>query len=233
MPDAASSWPRVVLVTSRHRLVRAVGAADESWPEMLAAQIRGAVDGGVDLIQVREPDLDAGPLSRFLRAVFSEVTGSQARLVVNDRLDVALAVGAAGVHLPEQSFSVDDVSRLVAADRAWMTGRSVHSVEAARQSTGASYLMAGTVRPSESKPEGWALLGWEGLRAVVAGASGTPVVAIGGLTAADAPRVVECGAAGMAAIGWFIPDRGQEVREFVQERVAVAKNAFDTAGSVT
>jgi len=232
MPDSAS-WPRVVLVTSRHRLARAAGAAQESWPELLAAQIRGAVDGGVDLIQVREPGLDAGPLSRFLRAVLADVPASRARLVVNDRLDVALCVGAAGVHLPERSFSVRDVERLVPADRTWVTGRSVHSAEAARQTIGASYLMAGTVRPSESKPEGGMLLGWDGLRAVVAEAAGTPVVAIGGMAAADVPRVVECGATGMAAIGWFIPDRGQDVREFVQERVATAKIAFDRAGSVT
>lgn len=233
MPEAARAWPRVVVVTSRHRLARAAGGAGEAWPELLAAQILGAIAGGVDLVQVREPDLDAGPLSRFLRTVFAEVEGSRARLVVNDRLDVALAVGAAGVHLPERSFRLDDVRRLVGPDRAWLTGRSVHSPEGARQTVGASYLMAGTVRASESKPDGGTLLGWNGLRSVIAEAAGTPVVAIGGLTAAEVPRVVECGAAGMAAIGWFIPDRGQDVREFVQERVEAAQIAFDRAGRVT
>ena len=232
MPEPAAAWPRVVLVTSRHRLARAVGADAESWPELLAAQIRGAVEAGVDLIQVREPDVDAGPLSRFLRTIFAEVPGSRERLVVNDRLDVAVAVGAAGVHLPERSFRVDEVRRLVAG-RPWVTGRSVHSAEAARQSVGASYLMAGTLLPSASKPQGGALLGWEGLQSVVAHAAGVPVVAIGGLTAESVPRVIECGAVGMAAIGWFVPDRRQDVRQFVQERVVAAKIAFDRTGSVT
>jgi thiamine-phosphate pyrophosphorylase len=222
-----------VVVTSRHRLARAVGSDDAAWPELLVEVVRGAIAGGADLVQVREPDVEAGPLSRAIRAVLDQVPGSRMRLVVNDRLDIALVVGAAGVHVPERSFGVEDVRRLVPLGRAWITGRSVHSPEAARQSAGASYLLAGTVRPSPSKPEEWGLLGWEGLRAVVAAAAGTPVVAIGGLTAADAAHAVECGATGIAAIGWFIPDRAQGVREFVQERVTTLRMAFDRAGSVT
>ncbi|MCC7032671.1 MAG: thiamine phosphate synthase [Acidobacteria bacterium] len=232
MPSPGPGWPRVVLVTSRRRLVRGVGAAEDTWPAVMAEQIRGAVAGGADLIQVREPDVEAGPLSRFLRAVFTGVPGSRARIVVNDRLDLALAVGAAGVHLPERGFDVGDVSRLVEPGPRWVTGRSVHSIEAVRRSSGASYLLAGTVLATASKPDGWPLLGWEGLRSVASAARGTPVVAIGGLTAGDVPRVVASGATGMAAIGWFIPDSGRGVREFVQERVAALQFAFDRVGTV-
>jgi len=227
MPDLHAASPRVVLVTDRRRLACAAGTGEDGWQTAMVEQIRGAVAGGVDLIQVREPDMEAGPLSRFLRTVFVEVPGSQGRIVVNDRLDVALAVGAAGVHLPEWGFGVEQVRRLAGTGDAWVTGRSVHSAEGARQSGGASYLMAGTVQDTASKPEGWRLLGWDGLEAVVAASGGIPVVAIGGLTAADVPRLVACGATGMAAIGWFIPDDGREVREFVQERVAAAQIAVD------
>lgn len=219
-------------MTNRRRLARALGAPEDAWPEAMLRQVRGAVEGGADLVQIREPDLEAGPLSRFLRAVFAEVPGSRERIVVNERLDVALAVGAAGVHLPERSLGVEHARRLAAARLDWVTGRSVHSVEAARQSAGASYLMAGTVQATASKPDGWNLLGWHGLREVVEAAARIPVVAIGGLTAADVPGVVGCGATGIAAIGWFIPDRRQEVVEFVQERVAAMQMAFDRAGSV-
>ncbi|MGE0460931.1 MAG: thiamine phosphate synthase [Vicinamibacterales bacterium] len=232
MPDVGAAWPRVVLVTDRCRLGRAAGVREDAWPALIVEQIRGAVAGGVDLIQVREPDMEAGPLSRLLRTVFAAIPGSRDRTVVSDRLDVALAVGAAGVHLPERGLGVEDVRRLAGDGRAWVTGRSVHSAEGARQSRGASYLLAGTVQETSSKPEGWRLLGWDGLQAVAMAARGIPVVAIGGLTAADVPRVIACGATGIAAIGWFIPDDGREVREFVQERVAATQIAFDRAGHV-
>ena len=98
MPEAR--WPRVMLVTDRRRLVAETGAPGDDWAGVLTAQIRGAVAGGVDLIQVREPDLDAETLTRFLLSLFGSVPGSQSRVVVNDQLAVARAVGARGVHLP-------------------------------------------------------------------------------------------------------------------------------------
>ncbi len=91
MPEAR--WPRVMLVTDRRRLVADTGAPAGDWAALLTAQIRGAVAGGVDLIQVREPDLDAATLTRFLQSLFASVPGSQSRVVVNDQLDVARATG--------------------------------------------------------------------------------------------------------------------------------------------
>ena len=82
-----------MLVTDRRRLVAETGAPADDWAGVLTAQIRGAVAGGVDLIQVREPDLDAETLTRFLLSLFASVPGSQSRVVVNDQLAVARAVG--------------------------------------------------------------------------------------------------------------------------------------------
>ena len=69
----ARRWPRVMVVTDRRRLVSDAGAALDDWPSLLEAQVSGALAGGADLIQVREPDVDASSLARTLRAVFTGV----------------------------------------------------------------------------------------------------------------------------------------------------------------
>jgi thiamine-phosphate pyrophosphorylase len=223
----------VLVVTSRHRLVERVGAMAGDWPDVLLAQIAGALEGGADLIQVREPDLDAGALARFLRRLFREVPGSHSRVLVNDRADVAWVTGAAGVHLTERSLDLEDVRRLLPADKKWVTGRSVHDPATAARCRSASYLLAGTVRTSGSKPPDWGLLGWDGLTAVVLAAADTPVVAIGGLGAGDVPAIRRTGARGLAGIGWFLPESGREIGASVQDRVHAVRRAFDTLGDET
>ncbi|MEZ5284005.1 MAG: thiamine phosphate synthase [Vicinamibacterales bacterium] len=220
--------PCLMLVTARQRLQAARPGV--GWEELLASQVRGALAGGIDLIQVREPDLDAATLARFLRHLFHTVPGSQARVVVNDRADVALAVGAAGVHLPERGLAPEAVRRIAPAD--WVVGRSVHGAESARASHGATLLVAGTVQASASKP-GVSPLGLEGLADIVRAASGTPVIGIGGLTDKDVEGVRQAGAAGMAAIGYFVPDVGGDITAFVQERVMQLRLAFDSPVSVS
>jgi len=220
-----------MVVTARLRLLEAWPGAARSWQSLLAAQVRGALSGGADLVQVREPDLDAGSLAAFLGQVFAELPESRARVVLNDRLDVALAVDAGGVHLPERSLSPGQ-ARSLAPRPEWLVGRSVHSADAARHSSGASYLLAGTVLPSASKARMAPTLGWDGLRDVVDAAGDVPVMAIGGLTELDVPRAVAAGASGVAAIGWFLPTGGADVAEFVQERVMRMRLAFDTSDGV-
>ena len=152
----------MAVVTARARLVERTGASAEAWPDLLLAQVAGALDGGADLIQVREPDLDAGTLVRFLRRLFHEIRGSASRVVVNDRVDIAWATGAGGVHLTERSLALKDVRELIPADKKWVMGRSVHNPETAARCRSAAYLLAGTVQPSDSKPQDWRLLGWAG-----------------------------------------------------------------------
>ena len=229
----ATSWPRVLVITSRHRLLERAGAPASAWPDLLLAHIAGALEGGADLVQVREPDLDAGVLCGFLRRVFQEVRGSSRRIVVNDRADIAWVTGAAGVHLTERSLALEDVRRLLPADKRWVTGRSVHDPATAARCRTASYLLAGTVRASGSKPPDWGLLGWEGLTGIVRAAADTPVVAIGGLGAGDVRAIARAGAQGLAAIGAFLPDRGRDIAESVQERVHAVRRAFDTLGGAT
>src|SRR5262249_5036290 len=142
-------------------------------------QARRAVDAGVDLIQVRERDLDARAMTALVSAVVGIARGSRTRVVVNDRADVALAGRADGGHPPADSIGVAHARALVPPPL--LVGRSVHTVADAAAASGADYVIAGTVFASASKPDATRWLGVDGLRAIVE-ASTVPVLAIGGIS---------------------------------------------------
>src|SRR5262249_25009457 len=146
----------------------------------LLAQARLAAEGGVDLIQVRERDLEAAALAALVSDLLAITRGTPTRIIVNDRLDVALAAGADGVHLRADSIAIAAARRLAPAG--FLIGRSVHSVEEAAQSGDADYVVDGTVFPTPSKDASHRLLGIDGLRRLVA-STPVPVLAIGGVTA--------------------------------------------------
>ena len=166
----------------------------------LLAMVREAVGAGADLIQVREPDLEARDLAALVARVLALARGSATRVLVNDRLDVALACGADGVHLRADSVPAADARRIAPAG--FLIGRSVHSPGEVDAAGGADYLIAGTVYPTTSKPGGTRWLGPDGLREIVRAAA-VPVLAIGGITVDRAGEVGATGAAGIAAIGAF------------------------------
>jgi thiamine-phosphate pyrophosphorylase len=164
------------------------------------------VEAGVDAIQVRERDLEARELSALAADVLALARGSRTRVIVNDRVDVAIAVGADGVHLRSDSIAARAVRPIV--PDGFLIGRSVHSAgEVAEAQFGADYLIAGTVWPSRFKGADHRLLGTEGLASVV-GAARVPVLAIGGVTLATLGQLAETGAAGAAAIDLFWPSAG-------------------------
>jgi thiamine-phosphate pyrophosphorylase len=215
----------ICLVTDRRRLCATLGKPINEWPTWLEEQMTAAVAAGIDLIQWRERDLDAGPSLAFIRGVSGRLPGLRSRLVVNDRLDVAVAAGAAGVHLRERSFAVSDARSL--APPGLLVGRSVHEGSAPESYRDASYVIAGTVLPSPSKPGG-PLLGLDGLRRVVQAAGATPVLPIGGLTLGAVPELLAAGVSGFAAIGWFVPEGPERLDRFVQKQVAALRFAFDS-----
>ena len=181
------------LVTDRRRLAPADAPLDASR-RCLVAQARHAVDAGIDLIQVRERDLEAADLAALVADLLAVTRGTATRVVVNDRLDVALACGADGVHLRGDSIAGRGGAAARAArvpDRPLRSRRRTMR----RRRPGADYLIAGTVFPSASKAPAAPLLGLDGLRAIVA-AVGVPVLAIGGITR---DRLDEVAAAGAAA----------------------------------
>lgn len=162
--------------------------------------------------------------------------GSRTRVLVNDRVDVALSCGAAGVHLRADSIPADVVRRLVPAG--FVVGVSVHSVaDAVAAAPAADYLVAGTVWPSASKPSASSppLLGVEGL-ARIAAAVAVPVLAIGGVTIDRVHAVARAGAAGVAAIDLFLspsPDHSGCRAQPLRETASAARAAFDTSGSAS
>ena len=188
------------LVTDRRRLcpdAESFAAARAC----LVEQARRAAAAGIDLIQVRERDLDSAALAALVAEVVAVTRGSPTRVVVNDRIDVALAAGAAGVHLRGDSVPVAVARKLLPAPR--LVGRSVHRAAETSAAAGADYLIAGTVFSSPSKSGPVELIGIDGLRAIVR-ATTVPVLAIGGITPDRIAAVLEAGAAGIAAIGLFI-----------------------------
>jgi thiamine-phosphate pyrophosphorylase len=198
----------VCLVTDRHR-------------RSLEEQTREAVRAGVDLIHVRERDLEAGELSALVDRLMRLTRGTRTRVVVNDRLDVALACGADGVHLRADSISARDARSIAPAG--FIIGRSIHRVdEVERETRDADYAIAGTVFPTPSKPARQELLGLHGLAAVAAAAP-VPVLAIGGISMDRIEDVASAGAGGIAAIGLFA-----DARTSLVELVAAVRRRFDS-----
>ena len=186
-------------------------------------QARAASAAGIDLVQVRERDLEGGALAALVREILAAVRGSRTRIVVNDRLDVALACGADGVHLRADSLPIAAARRITPSG--FLVGRSVHSLDEAIAASDADYLVAGTAFPTDSKPGLRACLGEQGLRRIVAAAR-PPVLAIGGVSLDTVDAIARAGARGLAAIGAFAaPNRIAEVVPALRSRFDTAKTA--------
>jgi thiamine-phosphate pyrophosphorylase len=196
--------PCVCLITDRRRLA---GDARTTRESVLALErwLDGAVDR-VDLIQIREPDLAGGVLAGLVQRVSERARGSRTTILVNDRVDVALAADAGGVHLKAGGPPTGRVRALGPAD--WTVGRAAHSLEEVRREDEVSYLMFGTVFATSSKRADAPLQGLVGLERAVRQAR-VPVLAIGGMTPERAGQCARVGAAGVAAIGAFL-EPGQD-----------------------
>jgi thiamine-phosphate pyrophosphorylase len=157
-----------------------------------------AADLGATLLQLRDPDATVRALERETTRLVAE---AQVPVVVSARVDLALAAGAAGAHLPEADIAVAAARRLLGDAR--LVGRSVHSVSAAleAEAQGADYVVFGPVFGSASHPDR-APAGLESL-SQVARAVTIPVLAIGGVDATRTAACADAGAAGFAAIGYF------------------------------
>jgi thiamine-phosphate pyrophosphorylase len=192
--------PLISAITNRHLLSDRDDEACERLVEWSAAVARA----GVDVLQIRERGLADAALARLVRGVLAATAGCPVRVLVNDRTDVAIAAGAAGVHLPSSAPPAATVRRL--APDGFVIGRSVHAgddVSALERDGGCDYLTFGTVFRSTSKPDDQRPAGVESLRRVCA-ATSLPVLAIGGVTVALAAEAAGAGAAGVAAIGLFL-----------------------------
>jgi thiamine-phosphate pyrophosphorylase len=188
---------------------------------ILLEKIRFAVRCGVDWVQIREKDMPGRELLAVLRdsliaakRIAVAERRAETRIYVNDRLDVALAAGAAGVHLGGESLPVGDVVRWCRDGNAragFQVGVSCHSVEAVidAEQSGANYVFFGPVFDTPAKREFGPPQGIERLRDAC-GAVGIPVIAIGGVNESNAQDCIRAGAAGIAAIRLFQDATGSE-----------------------
>lgn len=160
-----------------------------------------AVEAGVDAVHLREKDLPAAVVVDAARAL-NRALADRAAVLINDRVDVALIVGAVGVQLGETALSPRDVRAL--AGSSLLIGCSVHDVEGAERAAveGADFVMAGHIYATGSKP-GQPPRGLDFL-AAIAGASPLPVIAVGGITPERVPEIIAAGAHGMAVISGIL-----------------------------
>jgi thiamine-phosphate diphosphorylase len=184
MNDKRTAGPTLMLLTDRRRS-----------GGLLLATIDRVVDAGVDVVQIREKDLEHRALLSLAREIVA-VVGNRARVIVNSDVEVARVLGI-GVHLPEAAppLSGRPDTRMAAGV---LVGRSIHAVGMAVEER-VDYLLFGHVFATNSKP-GLQPRGLDGLAEIVDGRS-KPVWAIGGITAANAGDVIERGAQGIAVIG--------------------------------
>jgi thiamine-phosphate pyrophosphorylase len=220
--------PTLCLITDRRRLARSLSLPLDRAHRALLEQMRGAIRGGIDVVQIREPDLDDRPLVMLVREIVAIRGDAPTHVLVNDRADIARAANADGVHLRESSMPAEDARRLFGQHG--QIGRSVHDEAGARRSVGADYLVAGTLFETESKPAAAPHLGLDGLRRIVVAAGQCPVWAIGGVTTAHAASIVATGARGIAAIGGFIPEHADiDIVQSVEKLVKQWRFSFDSA----
>ena len=161
----------------------------------LLQNISRAIQDGVDFIQIREKDLPAGELLELSLHIQKLALGSPTRILINDRLDIALAAGLDGVHLPGAGLPPGRVRPFVR-----VLGVSTHRAEEAlaAENAGADFVVFGPVFDTPGKKA----VGLDALRKVTA-AVRIPVLAIGGCTEANTAEALGAGAAGIAAIRMF------------------------------
>jgi thiamine-phosphate pyrophosphorylase len=174
--------------------------------QALLQKIEIVASAGVDWIQIREKDLSGRQLAELARKAIQRVP-QECLILLNDRVDVALAVAAGGLHLGEKSISLADARRLIDGHGGlgtFLVGASTHSLEAAlaNEKQGADYLIFGPVFETPSKAGYGPAQGLQQLEKVCRSIS-VPVLAIGGITQENAQQCLDHGAAGIAAIRMF------------------------------
>lgn len=196
---------RLLLVTDRH-LVRGLS---------LSTVLSQAIMAGVPAIQLRERDLPTGELLPLVREIHALAVPRVVPLILNDRVDLVLALNLDGVHLRADSLPVSAVRRLIGPNR--LIGISTHSVEEVRRANHdrADYIIFGPIFDTPSKRSFGAPLGLNAL-ADVCRESMVPIFAIGGITSGRVRDVRRAGAHGVAVMSALLTcaDIDAAVREF-------------------
>ncbi len=167
---------------------------------------RAFLDAGVRLLQLRAKGIESGVFVDLARRIQADVAAAGARLVINDRADVAAIAGAAGVHVGQDDLSAADARKIVGAEA--IVGVSTHTPSQIHAALDAplSYIAVGPVYGTQTKETGYEAVGLAlvAYAAEAASARALPVIAIGGITLERAPAVIAAGAASVAVIGGLL-----------------------------
>lgn len=171
-----------------------------------AEQVRLLSEGGASLVQLREKHMPALEFFEQAKAAMAVGVKNGVKLIINDRVDLALAVGAHGVHLGQDDMPPEAARRLLGADA--IIGCSTHTVEQALAALNlpVDYIAIGPVFQTSTKTDTSPVLGLDGLRAVRQATGKFPLVAIGGITQANASDAIEAGADSVAVISALLSD---------------------------
>jgi thiamine-phosphate pyrophosphorylase len=179
-------------------------------------RVRAALDGGVDVLQLRCKELEALPYMRLAERVHALARQAGVPFIVNDRPDVALAVGADGVHLGQADLPVEWARRILPSDA--IVGRSSHAAAHAERAVAehATYFAVGPVWATPTKP-GRAPAGLQYVRAVAERGIDLPWFAIGGVTLDTVDQVISAGASRIALVRAVLDaaDPAEAARGFV------------------
>lgn len=186
-------------------------------PRGVTAVVQAAIAGGVSIVQLRDPEAKTGRLVDEARALLRLLRPAGIPLIVNDRVDVALAADADGVHVGQLDMPVADARKLLGPNR--ILGLSISSLaELERaQLDGVDYLGVGPIFATQTKPDAAPPIGLAELAQIVA-RTRLPVAAIGGVHLANAAQVIEAGAVGVAVVSAICaaPDPAAATRELAQ-----------------
>lgn len=203
--------PTLIVITDRLILSRG-----SNMP--MADAVRAAAAGGATIVQLREKDLGAAEFLRRADELRAALDGSGCAFTVNDRLDVALACGADGVHLGQEDLPLPRAKEAAAGRLAFgvSAGKSEWAARAVRE--GADYIGVGPVYPTGSKENARAPIGPEGVAEILKRAGGVPAAAIGGMDADNLASAIGAGAKGVAVIGAVMgaPDPEAAAREILR-----------------
>lgn len=174
-----------------------------------AQQVAHLCEGGARLIQLREKQLAPRSFYNEAEAAVAEAHKNGARLIINDRPDIALAVGADGVHLGQDDLPPEAARRLLGSDA--IIGLSTHTLLQARAASELplSYLAIGPIFATTTKANPESVVGLDGLRRVRQATGAIPLVAIGGITADNAIHVIGAGADAVAVVSALLAEEAQ------------------------
>ena len=188
-----------------------------------ADQVARLIDGGATLIQLRDKESSPVNFLREVEAALSLAQKNNVRLIINDRVDIALALSAPGVHVGQTDIPVETARSLLGSES--IIGVSTHNVEQVKiaSTLPVDYIAFGPIFETGTKEDHEPVAGLDGLRSARGVLGDRPLVAIGGINEANAAAAIEAGADSVALIAALLSDPGK-ISERTQRMLAFLSN---------